>query len=1010
VITPRQTRLLRVPNLSSFQRVLVSLIRDHDRLAARSCAVLVPSHAAAGQLRQTLEALVIGGNDNVETGTTLVLPDLLTRQDWYRQLHERLTTPPPLLDDLEREVLMGAAARASEEEGIRAPFKLRPGLITEIVRLYDELGRVRKTIDQFERLMVQDLEGESEVDRGAARLLQQTRFLVRTFRRYEARLSELGRLDEHRLRSWVLEHPLRQPYLGIIVAVGDRAADREGLWPADFDLLTRMPALRRIDVVATEGQLTAGFHERVHQILPGIEEERVPVQASLKTRLYKNEDQPTVKTEASVEAGLQTRLVAPTTSGDELFFRNRDREEELSDTARRLKQAFGGGISLNRTAVVFKRPLPYIYLAREVFGSAGIPHQALDALPLAAEPYAAAVDLIFDVVASGFSRGSMVALLRSPHFTFTSGDRPLAPRSIAGFDRRLNGAGYLGGIDQLRKLVDQWATSSTPGSRGPSHQIVQTARAALEMANQLATFTDTAPAADHLDRLFQFLVRYDRSPSISDPLRERHLRARAAIQSAITALGSAHEQIDNRITTFAEIAAAVRRWIEAQTFAPRAGSGGVHLVDAQTAPFGFFDEVHLVGLVETEWPDRVPRNIFFPSFLLQQLGWPSDAHRLQATRAAFRDLLHLAHERVAVSTFSLEDDAIVSPSVFLDDLEAAGLPVERIDGEKRSRVFPAEAISEDPVDSGPLAGAAAAWLALRQSRTEASVAMFRGMIGSYDRSPYSVGSLETYLECPFKFFAKHVLSLDEERDDEEARRPRTQGVFLHRVFQAFFEEWGRAGHRTITLDNLPEARSLFARVVTPLLEELAEGEAALERNRLFGTAAAEGLAEIVFRVEAESDAEVTERLLEHRLEGEFEMQGAEGPRQVGLTGVADRIDLLQDGTLRVIDYKSGRPPTTKRMLQLPIYSMCATRQLAGRHGRSWSVGEGGYIAFRDPRRFVALADRNGLDQVLADAQVRLLTAVDEIRAGRFPVIPLEPFRCTFCSYANVCRKDYVGDE
>ncbi|RPH58183.1 MAG: hypothetical protein EHM89_12810, partial [Acidobacteria bacterium] len=183
MITPRQTRLLRVPNLSSFQRVLVSLIRDHDRLAARSCAVLVPSHAAAGQLRQTLEALVIGGNDNVETGTTLVLPDLLTRQDWYRQLHERLTTPPPLLDDLEREVLMGAAARASEEEGIRAPFKLRPGLITEIVRLYDELGRVRKTIDQFERLMVQDLEGESEVDRGAARLLQQTRFLVRTFRR-----------------------------------------------------------------------------------------------------------------------------------------------------------------------------------------------------------------------------------------------------------------------------------------------------------------------------------------------------------------------------------------------------------------------------------------------------------------------------------------------------------------------------------------------------------------------------------------------------------------------------------------------------------------------------------------------------------------------------------------------------------------------------------------------------------------------------------------------------------
>ncbi|HEY7449766.1 MAG TPA: hypothetical protein VH702_16540, partial [Vicinamibacterales bacterium] len=123
-------------------------------------------------------------------------------------------------------------------------------------------------------------------------------------------------------------------------AVGDRAAEREGLWPADFDLLTRMPGLRRIDVVATEAQLAAGFHERVHQVLPGIEEERVsaPVRppglpAGPNTRLYNDP----AGVHAPVEAGLQTRLVAPATSGGELYFRSRDREEELSDTARRLK-------------------------------------------------------------------------------------------------------------------------------------------------------------------------------------------------------------------------------------------------------------------------------------------------------------------------------------------------------------------------------------------------------------------------------------------------------------------------------------------------------------------------------------------------------------------------------------------------------------------------------------------------------------------------------------------------
>ena len=72
--------------------------------------------------------------------------------------------------------------------------------------------------------------------------------------------------------------------------------------------------------------------------------------------------------------------------------------------------------------------------------------------------------------------------------------------------------------------------------------------------------------------------------------------------------------------------------------------------------------------------------------------------------------------------------------------------------------------------------------------------------------------------------------------------------------------------------------------------------------------------------------------------------------------------------------------------------------------------EGGYIAFKDPRRFVPFGDRGRLDQALKDAQERLLAAIGGIEAGRFQPTPIEPYRCTFCSYAGVCRKDYVGDD
>ena len=99
------------------------------------------------------------------------------------------------------------------------------------------------------------------------------------------------------------------------------------------------------------------------------------------------------------------RLIAPA-QGEAVFWRARDREEELAAIVRHVKRAHRQqpDVPLSRTAVVFKRPLPYVYLARQIFSSAGVPQQTFDALPLAAEPYAAALDLVFDAVDSSFAR------------------------------------------------------------------------------------------------------------------------------------------------------------------------------------------------------------------------------------------------------------------------------------------------------------------------------------------------------------------------------------------------------------------------------------------------------------------------------------------------------------------------------------------------------------------------------------------------------------------------------
>jgi RecB family exonuclease len=147
-----------------------------------------------------------------------------------------------------------------------------------------------------------------------------------------------------------------------------------------------------------------------------------------------------------------------------------------------------------------------------------------------------------------------------------------------------------------------------------------------------------------------------------------------------------------------------------------------------------------------------------------------------------------------------------------------------------------------------------------------------------------------------------------------------------------------------------------------------------------------------------------------RLEGEFTIATAEGPRVIALRGKADRLDLLEDGTFRLIDYKLGWPPSRARALQLPIYGICAEQRLASHSGRSWTLGEAMYLAFKGPRRVVPLftspADRA---RVLADAQQRLVLTVDAIARGEFPPTPDDVYRCETCSFASLCRKDYVGD-
>lgn len=970
-VTPRVTRLVRVADLRAFRDAAVTLASDGPPLSARDRLVIVPTRAASAQLVRSLERRRLTG------GGAVVLPLFATPRELPLVFGERLPPNRPLLTAAEREVLLRVACRHAVASGVEPPFKLRPALIAEMLDFYDTLHWNQRDVDAFERLALGRLEPGADIDRGAERLVRQTRFLVASFREFERQCEPHGD-DERGLRTRLLTTASDRPFRHAIVTVGDRAFDRHGLAAAHWDLLARVPGLERLDVLVTDGTLAGACHERIHTLLPAIDEIRFE---------SPGDRQPVV---VGARGGSPVHVA-------------RDREEEIAGFAKRVRHAARRGTPLDSMALVVERPLPYLYVARETFRSGGLATQMFDALPLAAEPYAVALDLVMTAVTTGFTRSSSIALLRSPQLRFGACDDEIRPQDAAALDRAMREARYLGEVDALERLVDGWRRNGDRLEPGA----LRAGAALVEIARELAVLRTSAGAAAHLSVLLGFLACHERPIDAGDPLAGRLLRARGGVISALRDLRDAYTRFDPAPVVFDEVVALVRRRIEGHTFAPRMADSGVHLVDAEGARFGEFDLVQLAGLVDGEWPEPPGRSIFYSSDILRELGWPSESDRQQAARARFDDLLGLPSSQLVVSTFSLDGDAIVTPSLLISDLDLQGLKVVE-DTLPGTRIFEHEALGLDPVTLEALGPFARAWALLRMDLGDRRSAGHHGFTEPHRPPAYSVSALERYQDCPFKFFSADVLRLEETPEREGVFSPRDRGRLVHEVLRRFFDAWDAQGLGPITPARLGEARALFATAAEPLLAQLGESDAMLERMALFGSAVAVGVADIVLGFEAVRPVHVMERWLEHRLDGGVALTTG---GSVQIKGIADRIDLLPDRRLRVIDYKSGSAPDPRRALQVPIYALAAQERLERRDDRPWAVEQAAYLVLGGGRTLVpaAAGDEGDRREALEAARVRLTRAVDGIQSGVFPPRPYDAVICRTCAFSTVCRKDYVGD-
>jgi ATP-dependent helicase/nuclease subunit B len=167
----------------------------------------------------------------------------------------------------------------------------------------------------------------------------------------------------------------------------------------------------------------------------------------------------------------------------------------------------------------------------------------------------------------------------------------------------------------------------------------------------------------------------------------------------------------------------------------------------------------------------------------------------------------------------------------------------------------------------------------------------------------SVTGLDRLRGDPYQFYASSILRLRSIDPLDAEPSAAWKGTAVHEIL----DRWHRAGEPPDGLQAIAD-EVLNTMSAHPLMRSL-------WRPRLM--AGLDWIADEILRLRKEGRS-----VLKTEIDGEMRVRG------VRIHGRADRIDRLADGTLAVVDYKTGKPPSTKQVkdgyaLQLGLVAMLA---------------------------------------------------------------------------------------
>ncbi len=640
--------------------------------------------------------------------------------------------------------------------------------------------------------------------------------------------------------------------------------------------------------------------------------------------------------------------------------------DEALEIARRI---LADGRPLQQFGIVLRSQSQYAPLIEEVFGALRIPFRMFSNRKLADHGVVRYLRRWLAAVGDGFPVEAVLELICSP----------LSP--VGGFTdafdfavrRKLPGAG----LDLLR---------AEAGERAPILKLLDRLAACGEWPRETRSGREWAQAVRGLRNA---LLRRMKPVPAAAPERmlamKERARAEALFDAALDAAAELGPGPADEPIAFAAFIERLDETLEATPLAtPDDRRDVVHVLSVHEARQWALPVVFVCGLVEGWFPRKPAQDVFFPDADRARLAKRGIALRTAAERAAeekflYRMALTRATQKLVI-TYPQADES-GNPLLRSFFLNRAGdeAPAMRVSSPVAARVPP-------PVGAEGLKEQALAAVAERNPQ-------------------FSPSGLDTFLQCPYRYFAGSTLRLRGRPDAAEFRfGAQMSGSIVHQTIGRWIREGGSI--REI-LDSVWERALAQAHLRLDFRAALIRGNMRADLERFAQEAAAAPAKE---KIEEQTESSI-----------EYALDGLEPPALI--CGRVDRYEIDGEERCFVIDYKYSSPGSVKSLrkghekgeqLQLPLYILGVQRKHGARLGGMALCGVRGVTSYAGwsavegyPHDSVAYRSEGELQLLVESARAAAAKIVSEVRGGAVEAAPRDTGVCKrLCEYKTVCRIDW----